>query len=200
MDLIFTKWLCLTGLFSLAFLPASAQGSADSLTRLLIGRWEVIAYSEQGIQVDKKAAPLPQALAVYEHIRQHRAEQWYGYYESDDLSRRENRAYGRWQERDSTLEVNRLVEAISTPSFAVFFADSTLSLYNKSAVTNRITFPEARHFAFAPATRSIDIYQPGGFGVQWQAQILLLTPERMTLFLPEEAEVVELVKTVYALP
>jgi len=47
---------------------------------------------------------------------------------------------------------------------------------------------------------SIDIFNPGGFGVQWKAQVLQLGSDRMTLFLPEEAEIVELVKTSFSLP
>lgn len=179
---------------------ANSQKPPDTLLQKLLGRWEVVAYSEQGVQVDKKAAPLPQALKVYEHVRQTRAERWYGYREYDDLSRRENRAFREWQDRDSSIEVQRVAEAIAMPYYVVFFADSTISLYNKDAANNRISFPEARHYSFVPATMSIDIFNFGGFGVQWQAQVLLLTTGRMTLFLPEEAEVVELIKTSYSLP
>lgn len=187
-------------LFLLAIPSLYSQRVQDSLMQRLYGRWEVVAYSEQGVQVDKKAPALPQALRVYEHVREKRAEQWYGYSEYDDLSRRENRVFQQWQERDSAIEVRRVVQAIAMPYYAVFFADSTLSAYNKEAGTNLIYFPEARHYCFSPATMSLDIFQPGGYGVQWQAQILLLTGERMTLFLPEEAEVVELIKTSYSLP
>lgn len=187
-------------LLSLFSLCLQAQTRTDSLNRLLFGRWEVVGYSEQGVQVDKRAPALPQAIHVYDHVRRQRAEQWYGYYEYDELSRRENRAFERWQDRDSTIEVNRLTQVISMPYYAVFFPDGTLSLYNKDKTSGQIYFPEARHFSFEPASMSIDIYQPGGYGVQWQAQILMLTAERMQLFLPEEAELVELVKTVYALP
>ena len=41
---------------------------------------------------------------------------------------------------------------------------------------------------------------PGRFSLQWYAQVLLLTDERMTLFLPEEGEIVELVKKPFSLP
>jgi len=41
--------------------------------------------------------------------------------------------------------------------------------------------------------------QPGGYG-KIEAQILLLTDRRLLLFLPEEAEIVELVKTEFILP
>lgn len=187
------------GILLLAF-SLAAQKTTDSLTRRLLGRWEVVSYSEQGVQVDKKAPALPQALKVYEHIRQKRAEQWYGYHEYDDLSRRESRAFREWQERDSSIEVRRVMDAIAAPYYAVFFADSTLSVYNKDSANNRIFFPEGRHFSFVPSFMSISIKNPGGFGIQWHAQVLLLNDDRMTLFLPEEAEVVELVKTAYSLP
>jgi hypothetical protein len=189
------------GLFSIFFsITASGQIPADTLLQKLLGRWEVVAYSEQGVQVDKKAPPLPQALEVYEHVRRQRAEQWYGYHEYTEMSRRENRDFQQWQERDSSMEVRRLAEAIEMPYYAVFFADSTISIYNKEATTSRIFFPEARHYSFAPSFMSIDIFNPGGFGVQWKAQVLQLSSDRMTLFLPEEAEIVELVKTMFSLP
>ncbi len=187
-------------LFVLTAWGVVAQRAADTLLRQLLGRWEVVSYSEQGVQVDKKAPALPQAIKVYEHTRQKRAEQWYGYHEYDDLSRRESRAFREWQERDSSIEVRRIMDAIATPYYAVFFADSTLSVYNKDAVNNQILFPEGRRFSFVPHFMSITIKNPGGFGIQWRAQVLSLTAGRMTLFLPEEAEVVELVKTAYSLP
>lgn len=177
-----------------------AQSGTDSLTRRLVGRWEVVAYSEQGVQVDKKAPALPQALKVYEHNRWSRAATWYGYDPYEDLSRRENRAFEHWQQRDSSIEVQRVADAIALPYYAVFFADSTLALYNKHAQTSQVTSPESRQFIFSPATKSIRISMPGRFSLQWYAQVLLLTDERMTLFLPEEGEVVELVKTPFSLP
>ena len=191
---------CSSLFLALISLTLSGQPPADTLLRRLLGRWEVVSYSEQGVQVDKKAPALPQALKVYEHVRQQRAEQWYGYHEYDDLSRRENRDFRAWQERDSSIEVNRIMDAIATPYYAVFFADSTLSIYNKDAANNRVIFPEGRHFSFIPSFMSISILNPGGFGVQWHAQVLLLSADRMTLFLPEEAELVELAKTTFSLP
>lgn len=187
-------------LFMLLPCLSGAQRAADTLLRKLLGRWEVVSYSEQGVQVNKKAPALPQALQVYEHLRQKRAIQWYGYSDYDDLSRRENRHFREWQERDSSIEVQRIMDAIATPYYVVFFADSTLSMYNKNAVNNRILFPEGRRFSFVADFMSITIKYPGSFGIQWRAQVLMLTAERMTLFLPEEAEVVELVKTAYSLP
>ena len=178
-------------------LPGQTPDKKNALT----GRWEVVAYSEQGVQVDKKLPALPQALSVYQHVREERARLWYGYDPDDEQSRKRMRAYEHWEERDSTKEVARVAEAIEMPYFAVFFADSTLSLYNKVEGTNAILLPEARRYVFSPATSSIDIFSPGAFGyLQWNAQILLLTETEMTLFLPEEAEVVRLVKTAFTLP
>jgi len=192
---------CCTGVLAALFaLPAAGQPAADTLTRKLLGRWEMLSYSEQGVQVNKKAPALPQALMVYEHVRWQRARQWYGFYDADDFSRRENRAFEHWLERDSAIEVRRVAEAIAMPYFVTFFPDSTLSLYNKDAATGQVYFPEARQYVFSPEHRSIRIFMPGGFALQWHAQVLLLTADRMTLFLPEDAEVVELVKTNYAFP
>ncbi len=170
---------------------------------VLTGRWEVVAYSEQGIPVDKKRDALAQARTVYEHVREERARTYFGYDATwDELSRRENRAFQRWSELDSTVETRRIAEAIRTPYFAVFFADSTLAAYNKVPATNQILFPEKRHYIFSPATMSLDIWQPNAeapYG-KWDAQILRLDTEHLTLFLPEEAEIVELVRADGALP
>lgn len=182
------------------FIALAQTGDTDSMTKFLLGRWEVVAYSEQGVQVDKKAPALPQALRVFEHNRWNRATTWYGYDPYEDLSRRANRAFEHWQQRDSSIEVRRVADAIALPYYAVFFPDSTLALYNKDTQSNLITLPESRQYIFSPATRSMDISLPGGFALQWQAQVLLLTDERMTLFLPEEGEIVELVKTAFSLP
>ncbi len=174
----------------------NAQAPSDPLNHLL-GRWEVVEYAEQGVQVDKKGDALAQSLAVYNHVREQRARQWYGYdadYEPD-LNNRQRRDLERWAQRDSAVEVERVRQAIAMPYFAVFFPDSTLALYNKDSATNRVYFPESRHYVFSPETMSIDIYglyyspRP-----EWQAQILSLTAEEMLLFLPEDGEVVKLVK------
>ena len=175
----------------------------------LLGRWEVLQYSEQGLPVDKKKPALPQALDVYRHVQKERARVWYGYdYEAtDEYSKRRAREFERWEMRDSTKEVNRIADAIATPYFAVFFADSTLSLYNKDAETGLISFPESRQYIFSPATMSMDIYPPGYQAVEksnwvdkWDVQVLFLSETRMTLFLPQEAEIVELMKTEFKLP
>ncbi|NUO03728.1 MAG: hypothetical protein HUU01_24200, partial [Saprospiraceae bacterium] len=64
--------------FTILFLPLTVAAQATTPGQLL-GRWEVIRYSEQGVQVDKKQAALPQAQAVYAHVGSHRAAIWYGY-------------------------------------------------------------------------------------------------------------------------
>lgn len=183
--------------FILLLQPAAAQDTT-ALKSFLIGRWEVVKYSEQGVQVDKKQAAMPQAQQVYSHIGVQRSRIFYGY--DEESGNRRTRAFERWEEQDSIREVNRIAEAIATPYFAVFFADSTLAVYNKEAATNIISFPESQQFTFRPTTMSIDISAPGGYGVRWQAQVLVLTRDRLVLFLPEEAEVVELVKTEFILP
>ncbi len=192
------KTLVFPGLLCCHYLLiGQTTGQPPSLT----GRWEVVAYSEQGISVDKKMVALPQALAVYQHIRTSRARTWFGIDPDDEQGKRRTKLFERWEERDSIREVARIAEAIETPYFAVFFADSTLSLYNKNERTQEISFPEGRRYVFRPSTKSIDIFSPGPYGsVQWKAQILLLTETELTLFLPEEAEVVRLVKTAFTLP
>ena len=179
--------------------------NAPSLQNLL-GRWEVVGYSEQGVQVDKKAPALPQAVSVYNHVRKERLETWYGYYE--DYEERRTRALERWAIRDSTVEVSRIARAIAMPYYVAFFADSTMTLYNKDETTQTIYFPEVWHFVFSPSTMSIDLYtlptseepffkSPYG---KWEVQVLLLTENRMRLFIPQEAEVVELRKTEFSFP
>lgn len=188
----------------------SAQNTPDPKWAQLLGRWEVVQYSEQGLQVDKKKPALPQARDVYQHVRKLRARTWYGfeYENADEYSRRRAREFQRWEERDSTREVTRIADAIETPYFAVFFPDSTLALYNKDD-QGRVTFPESRRFVFSPKTMSLDVYPPGmlpppqpigGWVDRLEIQILVLTDTRMLLFVPEEAEVVELIKTAYTLP
>lgn len=182
-------------IFCLATLGLHAQESNNTL----LGRWEVLEYQEQGVQVNKKQPPLPQAIAVYQHVRQQRALTWYGY--DEEGGDRRTRAYQRWEERDSLREVDRLVEAIAMPYYAVFFPDSTLALYNKDTATGRVAFPESRHYTYYPGTRSIDIFAPGSDRfIQWQAQIMELTPTRLVLFLPEEAELVVLEKRSFEVP
>ena len=164
------------------------------------GKWEVTAYSEQGIQVNKKLPALPQAIKVWQHIRQERARMWYGYDENWDPKK--PRQYERWEERDSTIEVNRLVQAISMPYYAIFFRDGTLSAYNKSGDENLVLFPESRRYQFARSTMSLFIYSTSAFNdfPEWRAQVLSLTADKMTLFLPESGEIVELIRTDTSIP
>jgi hypothetical protein len=164
------------------------------------GKWEVVAYSEQGIQVDKKQPALPQAIRVWRHIRQERARMWYGYDETWDPKK--PRQYERWEERDSTIEVNRLVQAIRTPYYAIFFPDGTLSLYNKGGEDNLVFFPESRRYQFSRSNKSLLIFPTAVFNdfPEWRAQILLLTADKMTLFLPESGEIVELIRTDTSIP
>lgn len=206
--------MCKKYLFSLLLCAAAGAVFAQTASpkwEQLLGRWEVLQYSEQGVQVDKKQPAMRQAVEVYRQVQKVRARTWYGYdYDNaDEYSRRRAREFQRWEERDSTKEVVRIAEAIETPYFAVFFPDSTLALYNKDAATNRISFPESRRFIFSAKTMSIDLYPPGvlpppvpvgGWNDRMEIQILFLNETRMTLFIPEEAEIVELVKTAFSLP
>jgi hypothetical protein len=196
---------CLIPLFLLFCAALRAQNPVPSLQ----GRWEVVRYSEQGVSVDKKQDALRQAVTVYRHVQEERALRWYGYdYESaNEYSKRRAREFERWEERDSTKEVQRIAEAIATPYFAVFFPDSTLALYNKSN-DGFVSFQEARQYAFQPGTMSLKVYSPGflppptrgGWVDRLNIQVISLTADRMTLFLPEEAEIVELVRTAFSLP
>lgn len=182
-----------------------AQTTPELQFKDLIGKWEVVRYSEQGLQVDKSQAALPQALQVYNYVRGQRARVWYGY-DSDyspELNNRQRRNLERWAERDSTVEVNRVREAIEMPYFAIFFADSTLALYNKDPKDGSIHLPESRHFVFHPESRSLDIFEASNYSgrpIQWQAQVLELSAEKMTLFLPEDGEIVALIKRPFILP
>jgi hypothetical protein len=183
-------------------LLASVNQLALAQNNPLWGRWEVLKYSEQGVQVDKKAPAGPQAREVYAHVRKWRAERWYGHYEYSDYTRREEKAFERWLEADSLLETSRVAEAISTPFYVVFFADSTLSMYNKTPETNRILYPEVRHYTYYAATKSIDI-SPGvglDYSPKTDAQILQISDTEMTLYLPETAEIVLLKKTEFSVP
>lgn len=191
---------------ALLFLLLPAILPAQNLDpKNLLGRWEVLEYAEQGLQVNKKKDPLPQAIAVYRHVREERLHFFYGYDfdEQEELPKRRARELLRWAERDSAQEVHRVAEAIGTPYYVVFFADSTLSAYNRDTVAGSpVIFPEASRYVFSPALHSLHI-SPMNYGaayVRWHAQVLALTETRMTLFLPEEGELVVLGKTVFRLP
>ncbi len=161
--------------------------------------------------MDKKQPARTQAIEVYRQVQKLRARTWYGfdYENADEYSKKRAREFQRWEERDSTKEVLRIAEAIETPYFAVFFPDSTLALYNKDASSSRVSFPESRKYVFSPSTMSIDLYPPGivpppvpvgGWMDRLEIQILFLSDNKMTLFIPEEAEIVELVKTAFNIP
>lgn len=170
----------------------------------------MVRYAEQGVQVDKKQDAARQAVKVYRHVQEERALRWYGYdYEySDEYSKKRARAFERWEQRDSTKEVRRIAEAIATPYYAVFFPDSTLALYNKNTETGQVAFQESRQYVFNAATMSLKVY-PTGFlppaaRGSWidrmNIQVISLTADRMILFVTEEAEIVELVRSDFSLP
>lgn len=215
MKRFFSGWI--VPLFGLLWLsPALHAQSADPVRvsnpqlNMLLGKWEVTSYSEQGTQVFKKQAPVPQAIKVYTAIRGRRASMFYGYNpeEGDELSRRASRAFQKWAIEDSTREVSRVAKAIETPYFAVFFADSTVALYNKEDATEKILVPQVKKYVFSPQTMSIDMTPPptepynpySAPKNRWEIQVLLLTETRMTLFLPEQASIVELEKRPLKLP
>ncbi|MBL7979754.1 MAG: hypothetical protein JNN12_15565 [Bacteroidetes Order II. Incertae sedis bacterium] len=177
---------------------AHAQSPPTPNPEWLYGRWEVVSYSEQGTQVDKKQDPIPQAIQVYQQIKTERTKRYYGFdAELDDLSRRASRAFRRWVMEDSTREVRRIIHAVETPFVAVFFRDSTLSLYNKDTEGH---ISNARIHRYKMAVNSLHMEPGPQYQPKWFVQILNLTADRMRLFLPEEASIVELVKTAYILP
>jgi len=167
-----------------------------------IGKWEVLSYSEQGVPVNKKQAALPQAVTVYNVLKSERAHQWYGYDEYTDYSRRENREFRHWMEEDSLRELHRLVEMIARPTYVVFFADSTLSFYTKNSERTRVVQSLSLHYKFDRNFMSLDIAPAIAMSYFGHAdgQILFLDEKRMTLYLPETAELVELAKVEFSLP
>lgn len=187
--------------YLIACLPLFGQSGTPQ--SLLLGRWEVLGYSEQGVQVDKRQPALPQAQQVYKHVSSERTRQWYGWFDTGNQTRREEKAFERWLERDSSMEVRRVAEAIATPYFAIFYADSTLALHNKDAATRQVYFPEVRQYVFLPATmtlelRPVQVHYSGGHypsEPRSKIQVLELTATRMRLFIPEEGEVVVLERT-----
>ena len=72
---------------------ALALSAQTDKKNALIGRWEVISYAEQGVQVDKKSPALSQAQQVYRHVREDRVRFWYGYDSEHEQSRKRMRAY-----------------------------------------------------------------------------------------------------------
>jgi hypothetical protein len=190
-------------LFLIMATTLSAQTTRDPKTTQLLGRWQVIKYAEQGFPVDKTQNSLTQAQDVYGYIKLDRTKMFYGYDpEMDELSRRATRRYQEWVIEDSTREVKRIAKAIEMPYFVVFFPDSTVSMYNKETDTGHIYFPKAKRYVFSPSTMSIDM-KPAPIDVpmdKWEIQVLLLTDDRMVLFLPEQASIVELRKTSLIIP
>lgn len=169
---------------------------ADS-ARSVTGRWQVVRYSEQGLQVDKRLDPVAQAQAVYQRIKTQRTEAFYGYY-ADYWEGRPPRGLARWLVEDSIRETRRVAGAISLPYVAVFFPDSTLALYNLAPEDGSVTNVESWRYTWRADLRSIDVF-PDRYS-KWDVQVTELSPDRMVLFNPREAEVVELRRTPFVLP
>lgn len=188
------KVLCLLiGAFSCSAAPA--QDSAFSL----LGRWELLRYDEQGVPVDKKAPAAPQAARVYAQASAARARQFYGYDADYELLQgRRAGQFAEWLVADSLRETRRIEAAIRTPYFAVFFADSTLALYNKDSLSGLVSHAESWKYAYDGPSRSLDLW-PSRYE-RWDAQVLALTASRMLLFLPQAAERVELRRAPGELP
>jgi hypothetical protein len=185
----------------------AAVSSAFSLVaqstpqELLLGRWEMAVYSEQGVQVNKLGDAAEQAAAVYQHIAEQRRDQfWIAYADTYEQGIRDSRSYRRWAERDSLMETSRIAEAIAMPYYVAFFADSTLAGYNRHFITGRVSQTEAFRYVLSKEGKSLAIKDNQGYVTRWHAQILYLDAERLVLFLPEEAEVVELRRAEYRFP
>lgn len=201
-----TRSLLLVGAWFVSAFSVHAQSfSADAKIpnnvvnfAFLPGRWEVVSYSEQGVYVEKKQDPIPQAVKVYQQVKAERAKRYYGFdAETDELSRRASRAFKRWEVEDSTQEVKRVIKAIQTPFVAVFFQDGTLSLYNKDE-NGQIT--NVRDHQYSLTLNSLRMEPGPMYRPKWFVQILSLSEDQMRLFLPEEATIVDLVKTPFILP
>jgi hypothetical protein len=164
----------------------------------LEGKWEVIEYSEQGVPVQKKSSALAQAIKVWQYNWPNRSGYYYGY--NPDYDKKAPRRYEKWEEQDSIREVRRLIDAISTPYFAVFFADSTLALYNKDASTGSISFSETRRYRYNQAFGSFDITPGLDYFEKTNVQIIEHTENSMRLFIPGKAEIVVLLKQPFILP
>ncbi len=181
---------------TLSLLLVWFTASLSLCAQTLNGKWEVTGYAEQGIQVDKTAPGLAQAIKVYQYVQMERARTWYGYDEM--YEDRKSRSYRTWAERDSVAEVTRLSRVISLPYFAVFFPDSTLSTYNLDPVSKVAEQAQVWKWVFDPGTMSLDLHL-GSYEV-WQVQVIELTADRLRLFIPQEAEVVTLVRREMSLP
>lgn len=168
--------------------------TAQSAGALLPGRWSVLVYSEQGIQVDKRLAPLPQARAVYNHIRQQRAETWQG------PGDRQSKAFRKWEKRDSTEEVRRIIKAITMPYYIVFYEDGTVSLYNQDASSRRVYNAKNYRYQLSSDGKTISFNEKSPTKVVWMAEVTALTKTQMVLFLPASSERVELRKIDFTRP
>lgn len=196
-----TAWRFGLALATLVYLLPGIQAQSSDVATLLLGRWELAAYSEQGVQVSKLGEPAAQAAAVYSHVaEQRRLQFWVAYSEDYEYATRDSRSSRRWVENDSLLETTRLQEVIAMPYYATFFPDSTLSAYNKEFVTGRVRNPEAWKYVLSKDGKSLAIKDTNGYGVRWHAQILHIDELRLVLFLSEEAEVVELQRAEYRFP
>lgn len=178
-------------------LRLSAWAQSSNPNELILGRWEVTGYSEQGIQVDKQTDPITQARKVYHHIRKQRGLMWYGF--DEEGLERKTRSYLNWVEEDSLLETRRIAKLIEMPYYAVFFPDSTLALYNKDKEQNIVYAPEAKFYRLQPDTKSIKIQTTYG-APQWHIQLMELSAEKMVLFIAEDAEIVTLKKVEFVIP
>lgn len=169
----------------------------------LLGKWEVMTYPEQGVQVDKKQDPLAQAIKVYGRIKNERARRYYGFDpETETIDGRRERAFERWSVKDSTLEVTRITKAIAMPYFVVFFPDSTVSMYNLDASTGEIANVQVKQYWVVQDGNSLHM-KPAPYQVPmayWPIQIVALTEQEMTLFLPEIAGIVTLRRRTMTLP
>ena len=170
----------------------------DPKTDMLLGKWEVLEYAEQGVPVKKKSPSLPQAIAVWQHNWPERSLMYYGY--NPDYDRKAPRHYDRIEEQDSVREVSRVMDVISEPYYAVFFQDSTLAMYNKSADTGRISFSKSRRYHYYPGFSSFDITQGLDFYEKTNVQVIELNDTTMRLFISENGEVVVLKRLPFDLP
>ena len=168
--------------------------SAQNTESMLPGRWKVLVYSEQGVQVDKRLDPLPQAKTVYNHIRQKRVEAWQGPGDQD------SKAFRKWEKRDSTEEVRRIIKAITMPYYLVFYEDGAVSLYNQDASSRRVYNAKNYKFQLSSTGKSISFFEKSPSKVIWMAEIVTLTKTQMVLFLPASSERVELEKIDFMRP
>ncbi len=167
-----------------------------SETPTLIGKWAVVKYAEQGVPVDKTANPSAEAQKVYALIKEEKADRIFGWMEPGN--RRMQNVFLAWQVADSIAEVARLERIIPLPYYVVFFPDSTMSTYNYDPATGKTENIGSWPYVYHESFQSFD-YQTNSY-TKSNAQILAFTQDHLTLFLPNTAEVVELVKVSYQFP